>query len=241
MGHCQLVATDSVYQINLKDKTVPYLGTEYNRYFAVMKDCLFLTDQHLYIRTTALDGLVTSFYRIDVETKQMEPLFVNDGSDKLEDIADEMRFAARNPSGHGPTLSLWNKFVRNTWFRDGSAHLALAGDRLVYFDHDGGMIHQYDMDLNELSACPIDYPNESTWKPIILQDFKTNKFYTVVNKWLCEINLITGKTERKTHFDIDIVNKVSIYGGYMFIHRRGLMSTGRVQSYLERINIENKK
>jgi hypothetical protein len=240
MGNCQLVAADSVYQINLKDKTAPYLGTERNRYYAVMDDCLFLTDQHLYIQTNAMDGLISSFYRIDLETKQMESLFISDGSDKLEDIADEMRFAAKHQSenGRGPTLSLWNKFVRKNWFCDSSAHLALAGNKLVYFDHEGCMIHQYDLNLNEISSCTIDYPNKGDWKPFILQDFKINKFYTVVSKWLCEIDLTSGQTLRKTHFDIDLVNKVLIYGGHMFILKRGLMSTGKVQSYIERMEIE---
>ena len=50
MGNCQLMASDSVYQINLEDKNTPFLATERDRYSAVMGDCLFLTDQHLYLR-----------------------------------------------------------------------------------------------------------------------------------------------------------------------------------------------
>ena len=44
------MASDSVYQINLEDKNTPFLATERDRYSAVMGDCLFLTDQHLYLR-----------------------------------------------------------------------------------------------------------------------------------------------------------------------------------------------
>ena len=59
MGNCQLAAPDSVYQINLKDKTLPFFATERNRYFAVMGDCLFLTGQHLYMETSAMGGFST--------------------------------------------------------------------------------------------------------------------------------------------------------------------------------------
>ena len=40
-----------------------FLATECNHYNAVMGDCLFLTDQHLYLRKTVMNGFSTLFYR----------------------------------------------------------------------------------------------------------------------------------------------------------------------------------
>ena len=238
MGNCQLMASDSVYQIDLNDKTKPYLATERNRYNDVMGDCLFLTDHHLYLRKTVMGGFSSMFYRIDVATKEKQPLFVDDGSDEYQDFFGEMKFAAANMPKHGPSLEDWERFVRIAWFRDSSAHLALAGKKLVYFDNDNGMIRQYDQNLKELKSCPIDYPQKSDWKPQILQDPAKNKFYTFIGYWLNEIDINTGETTPKTRIDVDIYSKVALWNRHLYILRRQHTSSGKLRSYVERIDID---
>lgn len=236
MGNCQLMGADSVFQIDLKDKTRPYLATERNRYNAVMGDCLFLTDHHLYLRKSIMGGFSSMFYRIDVATKQKQPLFCDDGSDEFMDYLGEMKFAAANLPEHGPSLEDWERFVRIVWFRDSSAHLALAGRKLVYFDNDNGMIRQYDQNLKELKSCTIDYPQKSDWKPQILQDPAKNKFYTFIGYWLNEIDINTGETIPKAKIDIDIYSKVALWNRHLYILRRQHTSTGKLRSYIERVD-----
>ena len=238
LGNCQLAAPDSVYQINLKDKTQPFFATERKRYFAVMGDCLFLTGQHLYMGTSTMGGCSTLFYRIDVETKQKQPLFVSDGSDNMADYQDEWDFQARNPVelAHAVPGGDWDRFIQLFWFHHNSSHLALAENTLVYFDHDNSKIHQYDLDLNELIACTTEYPMKSDWKPRIFQDESNNRFYTVVGYWLYEIDIKTGKTTPKIRIDVDIFSKVTLWHSHLFILKRQQMSTGKVQSYVERVD-----
>ena len=238
MGNCQLAAPDSVYQINLKDKTQPFFATERKRYFAVMGDCLFLTGQHLYMGTSTMGGCSTLFYRIDVETKQKQPLFVSDGSDNMADYQDEWDFQARNPVelAHAVPGGDWDRFIQLFWFHHNSSHLALAENTLVYFDHDNSKIHQYDLDLNELNACTTEYPMKSDWKPRIFQDESNNRFYTVVGYWLYEIDIKTGETIPKIRIDVDIFSKVTLWHSHLFILKRQQMSTGKVQSYVERVD-----
>ena len=238
MGNCQLMASDSVYQIDLNDKIKPFIATDRYRYNAVMGDCLFLTDHHLYLRTTIMQGFSSMFYRIDVATKEKQPLFVDDGSDKYQNFFDEMKSAAANMPKHGPSIEDWERFVRIVWFRDSSAHLALAGKKLVYFDNDNGMIRQYDQNLKELKSCPIDYPQKSDWKPQILQDPAKNKFYTFIGHWLNEIDINTGETTPKARIDVDIYSKVALWNRHLYILRRQHTSSGKLRSYIERIDID---
>ena len=238
LGNCQLAAPDSVYQINLKDKTQPFFATERKRYFAVMGDCLFLTGQHLYMGTSTMGGCSTLFYRIDVETKQKQPLFVSDGSDNMADYQDEWDFQARNPVelAHAVPGGDWDRFIQLFWFHHNSSHLALAENTLVYFDHDNSKIHQYDLDLNEINTCTTEYPMKSDWKPRIFQDGSNNKFYTVIGYWFNEIDIKTGKTIPKIRIDVDIFSKVTLWHSHLFILKRQQMSTGKVQSYVERVD-----
>ena len=239
MGNCQLATSDSVYQINLTDKTKPFFATERKRYFAVMGDCLFLTGQHLYMEASIMGGFSTLFYRIDVETKQKQPLFVSDGSDNMADYQDEWDFQAKNPIelAHPVPGGDWDRFIQLFWFHHNSSHLALAKNTLVYFDHDNGKIRQFDLDLNELNTCTTEYPMKSDWKPRIFQDESNNKFYTFIGYWLNEIDINTGKTLPKTRLDIDIFNKVSLWSGHLYILKRQQLSTGKLRSYLERIDL----
>ena len=239
MGNCQLATSDSVYQINLKDKLLPFFATERNRYFAVMGGCLFLTGQHLYMQASTMGGLSTLFYRIDVETKQRQPMFFSDGSDNIADYQDEWEFQARIPIelAHPVPAEDWDRFVQLFWFNHNSSHLALAENTLVYFDHDNGKIHQFDLNLNEIRSCTIDYPQKSAWKPRILQDLAKNKFYTFIGYWLYEIDINTGQTIPKTRLDVDIFSKVSLWNGQLYILKRQQMSTGKVRSYVERVDI----
>ena len=238
MGNCQLAASDSVYQINLNDKTMPFLATERNRYYAIMDNCLFLTDKHLYLKAEAMDGFSTLFYRIDIETKQKQPLFVSDGSDNITDINDEWNFQARNPVelAHAVPGGAWDRFIRLFWFNHNSSHLALADNTLVYFDHDNSIIHQYDLDLNETNSCTTEYPQKNHWKPRIFQDHSNNKFYTVIGSWFYEIDIQTGKTIPKIKIDVDLYGKVSLWHNHLFILKRQQISTGKVRSYVERVD-----
>ena len=239
MGNCQLAASDSVYQINLKDKTIPFFATERKRYFAVMGNCLFLTGQHLYMGASIMDGFSTLFYRIDVETKQKQPLFVSDGSDNIADYQDEMDFQAKNPVelAHAVPAGDWDRFVQHFWFHHNSSHLALVENTLVYFDHDNNKIHQFDLDLNETNTCDTKYPLKSDWKPRIFQDGYNNKFYTFIGYWLHEIDINTGQTTPKTRLDVDIFSKVVLWKGHLYILKRQQMSTGKIRSYVERVEI----
>ena len=239
MGNCQLMAADSVYQIDLKDKTIPFLATERHRYNAVMGSCLFLADNYLYLKEDAMMGLSTVFYRIDVETKQKQPLFVSDGSDEYMDYIDEMKYHVKNPLEAGRSIAFedWERYVRLFWCRDSSAHLALADDKLVFFDNDHGVIRQYDLQLNELGSCAIDYPQMSDWKPRIFQDGSTNRFYTMIGTWLNEIDIYTGKTTSKVKIDLDLFNKVSLWNNHLYVLKRQHTSSGKLRSYVERIMI----
>ena len=238
MGNCQLAASDSVYQINLKDKTMPFFATERKRYFAVMGGCLFLTGQHLYMEASTMGGLSTLFYRIDVDTKERQPLFVSDGSDNIADYNDEWDFQARNPVdlAHPVPGGAWDRFIQLFWFNHNSSHLALAGNTLVYFDHDNSKIHQYDLNLNEINACSIQYPMKSDWKPRIFQDHSNNRFYTVIGYWFNEIDIQTGKTIPKIKIDVDIYSKVSLWHSHLYILKRQQTSTGKIRSYVERVD-----
>ena len=237
MGNCQLMGSDSVYQIDLQNKTKPYLATERNHYNAVMGDCLFLTDHHLYLRSTVMDGFSTMFYRIDMATKQKQPLFVDDGSDEFKEFIDEMKFDAANRPEHGPSHEDWERFTRLAWFRDSSAHLALMRKKLVYFDHENNQIRQYDQNLNELKSCPIDYSQKSDWKPQILQDPAKNKFYTFIGHWLHEIDINTGETLPKAKLNVDIYSKVALWNRHLYILRRQHTSAGKLRSYVERVDV----
>ena len=108
--------------------------------------------------------------------------------------------------------------------------------RLVYFDHENNQIRQYDLNLNELKSCPIDYSQKNDWKPQILQDPAKNKFYTFIGQWLHEIDINTGETIPKAKVNADIYSKVALWNRHLYILRRQHTSSGKLRSYVERVD-----
>ena len=110
------------------------------------------------------------------------------------------------------------------------------GDDVV-IDNDNGVIHRYDLQLNELGSCAVGYPQKSDWKPRIFQDASTNRFYTMIGTWLNEIDMHTGKTTPKVKIDVDLFNKVSLWNNHLYVLKRQHTSSGKLRSYIERINM----
>ena len=61
MGNCQLIAKDSVYEIDLSDKQHNIIATEKAYFFRTMSDCLFATDEHIYFKKKKCKYITTHF------------------------------------------------------------------------------------------------------------------------------------------------------------------------------------
>ena len=74
MGNCQLIAKDSVYEIDLLNEQHNIIATEKAYFFRTMNDCLFATNEHIYFKEKEMQGYFTSFYRVDRKTKKPQQL-----------------------------------------------------------------------------------------------------------------------------------------------------------------------
>lgn len=239
LGNCQLIATDSVYQISLTDKPHSFIAAQRAYYFRTMQGCLFATDQHIYIKEESMQGYLVSFYRIDRFNKKPQMLFISNMSDHLQEYWNEMKFNAKNPIGFGcdAPLGVYSRYIKKYWFRPSDAELALTADTLVYFDHNNGIIYQYDLNLNKIDSCAINYPFMEGWKFTFYQDHARNHFYTVINDHLHEIDLKTGMVSAKTQLIPSLFNKVVIYNGHLFVLRRLNDSSTQLRTYIEKRNL----
>lgn len=237
LGNCQLIATDSVYQISLTDELHSFIATQKDHYFRTMQGCLFATDQHVYIKEQAMSGYLVSFYRIDLSNKKPEMLFTSNMTDNLQEYWEEMDFNAKHPVVGGAPPGVYSRYIKTHWFRPSDAELALAADTLVYFDHSNGFIYLYDLDLNKMDSCAIHYPFMEGWKFTLYQDHAHNHFYTVINDHLYEINMKTGTVSAKTQLNASLFNKVILYNGHLFVLRRLTNSSSKQRTYIEKRSI----
>ena len=232
MGNCQLIAKDSVYEINLTTEPHKVLAVEKSFFLKTMNDCLFATDEHVYFEEKVMQGYVTSFYRVERETKKSQLLFTSCMTDNYKKYCDEMMFNAKNP-GPVPT-GAWSRFVKTNWFHPSNSKLLLANDTLYYFDQNLGYIQRYDLGIHKIDSCAIQYPFMTGWKHILYQDLIRNKFYTVVKDRLFEIDMKSRNIAAKTKLTPSLYPKIVIHNGQLLLLQRTHDSSGETKTFIER-------
>ena len=236
MNNCQLVANDSVYEIDLTTESHSFLAVERSHYFRTMRDCLFATDEHVYFKEKGLQGYFTSFYRVERETNKPQQLFASDMTDNINKYWDEMTFFMTywDPGSHGAPPGVWSRYIKNHWFRPSEAELLLANDDLYYFDQSLGLIRHYDLGIHKIDSCAIQYPFMEGWKHILYQDFVQNRFYTVIKDQMFEIDPLSGSITARTKLTPSLYSKIAIYNGQLFLLKKTQSSSGGTTTFIER-------
>lgn len=238
LGNCQLIAKDSVYEIDLTAVPHQFLAVEKSHFFKTMNDCLFATDEHIYFKEKGMQGYYTLFYRIDRETKKPQLLFTNDMSDNIIKLGKDMSFhinwVLEHPEHHIAPFGIWSRHLRTNWFRPCHAELLLANDGLYYFDQSLGFIQRYELDMNKIDSCAIQYPFMEDWSGVLYQDHAQNKFYTVVKDQLFEIDPKSGYITAKTDLVPILYPKIVIHNGQLFLLKKTHYSSGDTRTFIER-------
>ena len=236
MGNCQLIATDSVYEIDLSTKPHHMSAAERRFFYRTMSDCLFATDEHVYFKEKGMQGYYTSFYRVDRQTKKPQQLFNSDMTDNINKYWDEMLFfmSLWSPDSHGAPPGVWSRHIKAHWFRPSDAELLLANDGLYYFDQSLGYIQHYDFGIHIIDSCSIQFPFMEGWKHTLYQDLAKNKFYTVIKDKLYEINPVSGSITAKTTLIPSLYPKTVIHNGQLLLLRKAHYSSGETKTFVER-------
>ena len=236
MGNCQLIAADSVYEIDLSTQSYHLSAAEKRFFFRTMSDCLFATDEHVYFKEKGMQGYFTSFYRVDRQTKEPQQLFISDMTDNINQYWDEMSFFMTHwsPNSHGAPPGVWSQHIKTHWFRPSDAELLLANDGLYYFDQSLGYIQHYDFGIRKIDSCSIQFPFMEGWKHTLYQDLAQNKFYTVIKDKLYEINPVSGSITAKTTLVPSLYPKTVIHNGQLLLLRKTRYSSGETKTFVER-------
>ena len=236
MGNCQLIANDSVYEIDLTAKPHRFVAVERYHYFRTMGDCLFATKEHVYFKEKGIQGYLASFYRVDRKTKRPQQLFMSDMTDNINRYWDEMTFFLSHwdPTSHGAPPGVWSRHIKQHWFRPSDAELLLADDKLYYFDQSLGYIQRYDLDIHKIDSCTIQYPFMEGWKHTLYQDPAQNRFYTIIKDQMFEIDPLSGSIASKTKLNPSLYSKISIHSGQLFLLKKAHYSSGGTTTFIER-------
>ena len=238
MGNCQLIAKDSVYEIDLTVDSHHIIATERAFFFRTMRDCLFATDEHVFFKEKGMQGYFTSFYRVDRETKKPQHLFISNMTDNIskhgKDMAFHIKWVIEYPEHHVAPFGIWSQHLRKNWYRPSDGELLLADNSLYYFDQSLGYIQHYDLDMNKIDSCTIQYPFMEGWHRILYQDLAQNRFFTIVKDQLFEIDLISGNISAKTTLDPNYYSKIYIHNGQLFMLKRTLSPSGTTKTFIER-------
>lgn len=238
--NCQLIGTDSVYQVVKNNDTYELMfPADKERYYKVMKNIIFMTDKYIYFNELLMDGYISNFFRIRKVSKEMEMMFVVNDMKTYRDIKVEKQWHIDHPMlGGSPSAEDWERFVQLTWYHTKDNHLNVIDDTLYYFDHFNGKIQQYNENMNLLHECEIVYQKEENfWRYKIYKDKAFGKFYTIFGTAVNEIDTDTGKTKTVADADSWISEKIIIYKGNLYAVTQKKNALKEFESYIERIEL----
>lgn len=138
------------------------------------------------------------------------------------------------PEHHVAPFGIWSRHLKKNWFRPSDAELLLADDNLYYFDQSLGYIQHYDLGINKIDSCAIQYPFMEDWHCILYQDLVQNRFYTIAKDQLLEIDPISGSTITKTTLNPNFYSKIAIHNGQLFLLKKTHDSSGETRTFIER-------
>jgi len=238
---CQIITQDSVYQI-VRNRNQYSIGfaVEFAYFIGVLYDCIFLSDDWIYIKKAAQDSYNDMFYRVNINDKHNELLFRNFDEKSAKEYAEEMKFYMSHYSKFaGPNPEEYSVFLKKAWIHPKSSHLYIANDTLYYFNHVKSVIESYNENMELLHSCKITYPEtENFWRFKIYQDKAFGRFYTIFGDKLNEINVKTGKTYPKATVNQYLNRKFIIYKGAVYILKRMVDSSNSWVSYIDRIELD---
>ncbi len=238
--NCQLIGTDSVYQVVKNNDTYELMfPADKERYYKVMKNIIFMTDKYIYFNELLMEGYISNFFRIGKVSKEMEMMFVVNDMKTYRDIKVEKQWHIDHPMlGGSPSAEDWERFVQLTWYHTKDNHLNVIDDTLYYFDHFNGKIQQYNENMNLLHECEIVYQKEENfWRYKIYKDKAFGKFYTIFGTAVNEIDTDTGKTKTVADADSWISEKIIIYKGNLYAVTQKKNALKEFESYIERIEL----
>ena len=244
---CQLIGTDSVYQVVKMNNAYELMFPTYkDRYDKVLKDIIFFTDKYIYFNELQMDGYLSEFYRIGKESKEKEMIFFCNDMESYRNIKKEEKWheayieqLPKSWCGGGfPSPEQWGVFVKVAWFHTKDNHLDVIDDTLYYFDHFNSKILTYDEGMNLLHECEITYPTEEDfWQHKIYKDKAFGKFYTIFGSTVNEIDVMTGKTSSVANANQWLTEKIIIYKGNLYAVTKKRNAMNMFESYIERIEL----
>lgn len=238
-GEINLVCSDSVYRIQIKNERFVYdYGIETKTFEESVFPCVTSTNEKLFFeeklgaenietgnfKFTSNNDLVI-YYSIDKKTKESEKLAIIYDKVVMKMKRDEMdyllakktaRMYCQSPMGMEFDLI----FSQMQIFKEIYAPIFNHKDSIVLFDCINDKLEVYDTNNAVVLSSPIDFHKTLRFKHLIKKDSKTNSYYAFfsdgISVILTQINVYTGKIIKEHTLPYSYPEKIKIENGFAY-------------------------
>lgn len=226
-----------------------------NLFDSLLKPCLLNKENYFYFENNLNSGQTKRFFAIHKSTKQVQDMgsysdeamiemmmsenaFNNNkygGSDKneMEDMSpDELRAMRRKEDA----ATFFKTVVMTTAY----IPLYASNDTAYIFNHPNNLIHSYSLVNNmPLQIKTMEYNHFKNWKPMVICDATTHKFYTTYLHdgiiTLGEINVNNGKINKKFTLKHAYPKTIKIDSGIVYYMYRVKFTLDKMALYSHKI------
>lgn len=252
-----VLTENNSFQVYINLNGIHLLDKVRRRLFdSLLHPCILNTTENLYFENTLNKGQTKTFFVINKTTKQKSGLGIFSDEFKIsmaKNEADYMRmkygYTDENNTMGGVSADDLRasrrksddiEFARRVIFSSAYIPFLYNNDTITVFDHPNDLIHRYLLNNTEISLQSMEYHHYKNWKPQVISDDITHKYYTTYLHdgiiILGEINLATGKIVKRFSLKHTFPKNIKVKDGVVYYLYRLRDSGDKMALYAYSIN-----
>ncbi|MES2762142.1 MAG: carboxypeptidase-like regulatory domain-containing protein [Bacteroidota bacterium] len=255
-GNVHLLNKFHTNQVYIQNNTVNLLyNVKRSTFDSLMIPCILHTEENIYFEVTFNKKQTKSLYVFNKNTKQKSGLGIFSDEFMISMQNDEenfmnMKYGAvdtENTMGDASANDLRAArrkedditFARRIIYTAAYIPVFMNNDTLTVFNHPNSLIHRYSLNNKEVDLQVMEYNNYKNWKPQVVSDEISHKFYTTYLHdgiiTLGEINLQTGKIEKRFKLTHTFPKNIKVRNGIVYYLYRLKDSEDKMAIYAHEI------
>ena len=244
LGDIHLVTHHYQFYIDPKDDLFELVWLPPSRYSRITNPCIAKSGPYLYYQKEGFKRFEVAYYLVDPENDSARMIRHIRDEEIIRRYRDEQAFVdagslAKNDFRVAYHRTIDQGFAETILWTGIYTPLLHMQDSLFLFNHQDDVLEVYSQKGRMERFIPIDYHRNRHWKPTVLGDSETGRFYTLVERkgysHIMEIDLQQGTLNENFKLPFRYVEKIKIENGMIFFLYRKPHSLDTKHLYFQRI------
>ncbi len=219
-GNCQLIGSDTVYQLSTKNSKLSVIYKfDANLFNANVKNCICQTKYYLIFKKEFSNDYYIQYYGISKDSHKINHFIVQNELDKLAETNRYINWLIHN--GFKGDIAAMTRFQHEIMSPPSNQPVLLMSNKIYYFNWINNKLEIYDDKLALIQIISIKFKTLKNWKSSFFFDKEKNKVYTLFkfnnSYFIADISTKTGIVGKHIRIPYLFFDKLKINNGSLYL------------------------